>query len=292
MTTPTFTAPPAAPSRLTDQPVTFVTKVDAFVAWIVVFVGQLVAAVAWFVDRVTEVDGNTAAALAAAQAAVNATTLCDISSSNLSIGMTAKAFTLTKLTNTFTNTERARAFRKSDPTTFMEGPISAASMGTNPQTMTITPDTVGGAGGPYSDWIVVDAGLVAIAAALAADIWAATTGLKAITPLALKNAVATGALTDASTVAWDIRVNGVNTTVTLGGNRTIGAPSNLYDNLDVELELVQDATGSRVPSFAGIWEWGSAGPPSLQTAAGKADIVAGRYFARTGKIHANFRRGA
>lgn len=98
-------------------------------------------------------------------------------------------------------------------------------------------------------------------------------------------------LTDAATVNWDTN-SGYNAYVILGGNRTIGAPTNLRSGMTYTLELVQDATGSRVPTWASVWDWGAAGTPVLQTTANKADKVFAQYNARTGKLDANFRRGA
>jgi len=112
-----------------------------------------------------------------------------------------------------------------------------------------------------------------------------------VTGDALYGSAAPTVLTDAATVAWDTN-NGYNAYVVLGGNRTIGAPTNLRSGMTYTLELVQDATGSRVPTWASVWDWGSAGAPTLQTTANKADKVVAQYNARTSKLDANFRRGA
>lgn len=112
-----------------------------------------------------------------------------------------------------------------------------------------------------------------------------------VTGDALYDSAAPTVLTDAATVAWDTN-NGYNAYVVLGGNRTIGAPTNLRSGMTYTLELVQDATGSRVPTWASVWDWGAAGSPTLQTTANKADKVVAQYNARTSKLDANFRRGA
>ena len=49
-------------------------------------------------------------------------------------------------------------------------------------------------------------------------------------------------LTDASTIAWDTSANQV-TSVTLGGNRTFGAPTNQVDGAAYVLIIKQDGTG-------------------------------------------------
>jgi hypothetical protein len=133
-------------------------------------------------------------------------------------------------------------------------------------------------------------------AASTAEIRVGTSNIKAATPLNLANSAAFATLTDAATVAWDIGTQGYNATVTLGGNRTIGAPTynagSLYDGCSICLELVQDGTGSRTVTWNSVWEWGAAGTPTLQTGASKRDLVFGVYRSASGKIHASFRKGA
>lgn len=132
---------------------------------------------------------------------------------------------------------------------------------------------------------------ITVPAAAAADVRAGTSSAKANTPAALAGAAAFITLTDAATVAWDVST-GFNAMVTLGGNRTIGAPTSLQDGVTYVLVLVQDATGSRVPSWNSIWDFGAQGAPTLQTAAGKRDRVVGQYNASVGKIAASFWKGA
>lgn len=132
---------------------------------------------------------------------------------------------------------------------------------------------------------------VTVTAAAAAEVRAGTDTTKALTAAALAGAAAFITLTDAATVAWDAS-QGFNATVTLGGNRTIGAPTNLMDGLTYCLELVQDATGSRVPTWNSTWDFGLAGTPVLQTAANKRDRVFAIYRSASGKLHASFNKGA
>lgn len=91
-------------------------------------------------------------------------------------------------------------------------------------------------------------------------------------------------LTDAATIAVDASL-GNDFRVTLGGNRTMGAPSNPADGQAVTFEVVQDATGSRTlawASGAGGYSFGSGSAPTLSTAAGKTDLAAFRYSASKG----------
>lgn len=77
------------------------------------------------------------------------------------------------------------------------------------------------------------------------------------------------ALVDAATIAWDAGVIQC-PTVTLGGNRTFGAPTNLKDGCAYMLRVVQDGTGSRTLTWNAVFKFGST--PVLQTAAGAVDV--------------------
>lgn len=112
-----------------------------------------------------------------------------------------------------------------------------------------------------------------------------------ITPGDLVGSAAFVPLPDTATVAWDVN-QGYNATVTLGGNRNIGAPSGLQDGVTYTLNLVQDAVGNRVPTWNAIWDFGAYGAPLLQTMAGKTDKVTAQYNAARNKLEATFWRGA
>jgi hypothetical protein len=79
-------------------------------------------------------------------------------------------------------------------------------------------------------------------------------------------------LTDAATIAWDMSA-GYNAKVTLGGNRTAGAPTNPVEGRTYSLLLTQDGTGSRTWTPAASMKFGAAGNPTLSTGAGKKDMV-------------------
>lgn len=80
------------------------------------------------------------------------------------------------------------------------------------------------------------------------------------------------ALTDAATIAVD-HAGGVNRKVTLGGNRAFGAPSNAKVGWPLNIWIVQDGTGSRVPTWATEYDFRDYGTPTLSTGAGQADLV-------------------
>jgi hypothetical protein len=81
----------------------------------------------------------------------------------------------------------------------------------------------------------------------------------------------TFALTDASTVAVDLSASNF-LTLTIAGNRTMGAPSNVVAGGTWMLEVKQDGTGSRTLTWNAAYDWGAAAAPTLTTTAGKVDV--------------------
>ena len=77
-------------------------------------------------------------------------------------------------------------------------------------------------------------------------------------------------LTDASTVASDFDA-GQNFTLTLAGNRTLGAPSNVDAGQVGSIFIIQDGTGSRTLAYNSIWKFAGGTAPTLSTAAGAID---------------------
>lgn len=155
---------------------------------------------------------------------------------------------------------------------------------------TITAGNIAAASG--SSFISSIGAIVSPVAAAASDIWAGSDNTKFLTSLAAKNAQAFQTLTDASTVAWNANL-GFNAKVTLGGNRTIGTPTNLQEGETIALKLVQDGTGSRTATFSSAWDFGALGAPTLSTGAGKIDMVFGIVDdAVTPKIRATFWKAA
>ena len=79
-------------------------------------------------------------------------------------------------------------------------------------------------------------------------------------------------LSDASTVSWDASANQV-TSVTLGGNRTLGAASNQIDGGVYVISIIQDGTGSRTLSFNSNYKFVNGSAPTLSTAANARDVL-------------------
>ena len=91
------------------------------------------------------------------------------------------------------------------------------------------------------------------------------------------------ALTDAATIAVDAAVGDV-FTVTLAGNRTMGAPTNPVDGRTALFRIRQDATGSRTLAWNAAFAFATNLPvPVLSTAANKVDYVGFIYNGVTAK---------
>lgn len=82
-----------------------------------------------------------------------------------------------------------------------------------------------------------------------------------------------GTLTDGTTIDWNGDTNGQVVAVTLGGNRTMNAPSNIQQYATYVLRVAQDGTGSRTLAFNAAYKFGTAGAPTLTTTASKVDIL-------------------
>jgi len=80
------------------------------------------------------------------------------------------------------------------------------------------------------------------------------------------------ALTDASTIAVDMSV-GNNFSVTLGGNRTLGNPTNLTAGQSGIIFITQDGTGSRTLAYSSYWDFPNATAPTLTTTASAVDVL-------------------
>ena len=84
-----------------------------------------------------------------------------------------------------------------------------------------------------------------------------------------------GTLTDGATIDWNGDVNGQVVALTLGGNRTMNAPTNIVQNTMYLLRVKQPASGG--PYTIGPWnaafKFGAAGAPTLSTAANAVDFI-------------------
>jgi hypothetical protein len=74
-------------------------------------------------------------------------------------------------------------------------------------------------------------------------------------------------LTDAATINWDMDL-GDNAKVTLGGNRTLAAPTNEVAEQTGYLDVIQDGTGSRTLTFDAAYKFETPGDSKINPAIG------------------------
>lgn len=131
------------------------------------------------------------------------------------------------------------------------------------------------------DAAITYAKLASAAIASAANI-RASAGSVVVTPDGIEGAAAPVALSDASTIAvnWD---SGINFTVTLGGNRTLGFPTNVQPGTWRRLQVTQDGTGSRTLAFTetGYYTPGGSAPA---ISSGASDVDVYYLYGRTTSI--------
>ena len=83
-------------------------------------------------------------------------------------------------------------------------------------------------------------------------------------------------LADGATITWDVGSSPV-AKVTLGGNRTLSAPTNSASGQFISLTVIQDATGSRLLTWNSAYEFTGDTAPTLTTTASKADVFVFKY---------------
>jgi hypothetical protein len=77
-------------------------------------------------------------------------------------------------------------------------------------------------------------------------------------------------LTDGATINWDVSLGAV-ATVTLGGNRTIAAPTNLKVGTYI-LHVIQDGVGGRTLTWNSVFKWPAGVAPTLTATANRRDL--------------------
>lgn len=101
--------------------------------------------------------------------------------------------------------------------------------------------------------------------------WLSNATSKVLSVRTIWDAAAPVALTDAATIAVDLNT-GVNFTVTLGGNRTLGNPTNTKPGQSGVIRVAQDGTGGRTLAFGSNWRPGSPAF-SIGTAANRVNFL-------------------
>ena len=85
-------------------------------------------------------------------------------------------------------------------------------------------------------------------------------------------------LTDATSIAVSMNT-GNNFLVTLGGNRTLAAPSNATAGQTGSIYVVQDGTGSRTLSYNSVWKFPDGSAPAATSTSAAVDMIV--YNARS-----------
>ena len=123
---------------------------------------------------------------------------------------------------------------------------------------------------------VVYANLASAAIASAAEYRSATAS-KLLAAANVWTAAELVTLTDAATIAVDLST-GINFTVTLGGNRTLGAPSNTKVGQSGVIIVVQDGTGGRTLAYNAVYKFAGGTAFSIDTTASRVSLLS--YFVR------------
>lgn len=112
----------------------------------------------------------------------------------------------------------------------------------------------------------------AIEAATAAEYRANTAGVRALGPNEVWTAMAEVALSDGATVSWDM-ATGFDFSLTLGGNRTMAAPTNVKVGQKGRLRVIQDGTGGRTLTWNANFDFAGGTAPVLTTTASAKDVL-------------------
>ena len=102
--------------------------------------------------------------------------------------------------------------------------------------------------------------------------WLADTAGLALVTDPVWAAAGPAALVDAATIVLDMSTF-INATVTLGGNRTLGNPTNPKNGQTGAIEIKQDETGSRTLAYGSNWKFASGTAPTLTLGANARDVL-------------------
>jgi hypothetical protein len=190
-------------------------------------------------------------------------------------------FTLTSLVDTLTSCSTQGALAYRNATTWVcltpgtSGQVlQSGGAGANPSWLTVTGTgtvTSVTCNGGLTGGTFTTTGTCAVDIATNSNIWSATAS-KPIDAAGAASGLGLTSLTDAATVAVDMST-GVNFTVTLGGNRTLGNPSNTQTGRCGIIYVVQDGTGSRTLAYSSNWKFAGGTAPTLTTTASAVDFL-------------------
>lgn len=126
--------------------------------------------------------------------------------------------------------------------------------------------------------------------ATSSDVQAGTNATKFVTASALSGSATPQTLVDGATISWDVSL-GYNANVTLGGNRTMAAPTNVITGLTYTVHVCQPSSGGPwTMTWNAAFSWGVAGTPTLTTTASKCDMAV-CYAWSTSSLHCSITKG-
>ena len=96
------------------------------------------------------------------------------------------------------------------------------------------------------------------------------------TVLTDKAYIALATLTDGATISWNMSTQSV-AKVTLGGNRTMAAPTNGSTGQFASIIVIQDGTGTRTLTWNAVFEFKDDAAPTLTSTGGKGDLFVFQY---------------
>lgn len=132
-------------------------------------------------------------------------------------------------------------------------------------------------------------GTAAILAEMTAAEFRSNTADRAVSTDQAWSAAEEVTLTDAATIAVDMSTF-LNAKVTLGGNRTLGQPSNTKVGQCGVIRIIQDGTGSRTLAYHADWKFAGGTDPVLTTTASATDLLFYQVIA-TNVIYASLAKG-
>jgi hypothetical protein len=146
--------------------------------------------------------------------------------------------------------------------------------------------------GDFAVWNNTNGSLLKdVPAATTSQIWTGTDNGSPLTSLGINGAQAfqTQAYSGSITINFNL---GINWTVTLGGNPTINAPSNVKDGTAFTIEFAQPASGGPyTPTLASWFKFPTGVSPTWSTAANARDTLTGIYKAGAGYAVCNLSTG-
>lgn len=229
----------------------------------------------------TAAAGSATAAAGSATAAATSETNAAGSASTATTKATQAATSATNAATSETNAAASAAAAAASAGTFtnVQGQINAATDAdfTDDDMLTARDGSTGNL--LKRSW----GNLKTLLSATAANIRANANSLFVVVS-AMWSAAGEVALTDAATIAVDLNTF-FNANVTLGGNRTLGDPTNGKVGQSGYIRIVQDATGSRTLAYHANWKFAGGTAPTLSTAANAVDLLF--YQVISGKVYAS-----